>query len=71
MTETNNLDQCPACGNPAVAQCRCPLGDRICKFGHDWHVCPSCRHRVEGEGNHALDTDHTSNWCPACRAKGT
>lgn len=72
-TETGPIDlnQCPACGNPAVAQCRCPLGDRNCEFGHAWHVCPSCHGRVDGEGDHAVATDHPANWCRECLSKGT
>lgn len=61
-----DTDQCPACGNPAESRCRCFLGDRACRFGHEWHVCPVCQARTEGAGNHKVDHDHRDNWCRKC-----
>lgn len=31
---------CPVCGEPAKGSCRCMLGNKFCKNGHDWHHCP-------------------------------
>lgn len=66
MTDAN---ACPTCRQPAVAVCRCPLGDSRCARGHLWHHCPGCGVVVTAPSNHAADTFGDANKCPACRAK--
>lgn len=66
-----DLTNCPVCTSPYVAQCHCPLSDRVCQSGHEWHRCLSCKGVATGPSNHSVDTDHPDNWCDACKAKGS
>lgn len=51
-----NIETCPECGGPSAARCRCPLEDRVCHNGHEWHVCPVHGCIVRGGADHAIDT---------------
>lgn len=46
-------ENCPVCGGPAVARCRCPLGDSYCEKRHRWFYCPVHRTKLTGESTHA------------------
>jgi hypothetical protein len=60
-------DDCPTCGEPYAAQCRCLLRDRVCPNGHHWYQCRVCKVTVTGEADHA---DPKSGYCADCLAAG-
>jgi len=60
-------DKRPACESPWRWRCKCPLADRQCGNGHEYHVCLKCRRFTPGKADHAIGTDDSRHWCPECR----
>jgi hypothetical protein len=63
-TVSDPADNCPICGETYVCRCRCPLGDRICPHGHEWHVCQEHGAVVIGKADHASLQDTFRCTCP-------
>ncbi len=51
---------CPYCDAKRTSLCRCPRSDSSCANGHHWHICGKHKTLVQGESNHALDSNACS-----------
>jgi hypothetical protein len=60
---------CPVCKDRAVAFCKCPLGDKVCPKGHEWHYCGRCHKVVVGKSDHGVPKDADVNLCDGCVAE--